>query len=81
MTGAASGIGLAAAQRFAQAGMRVCVADLEGDGLGLAADAVVAASGGRGSDVIAVPADVGRRDDVEGLRGRGLSGFGGGARL
>src|SRR5918995_1737566 len=68
VTGAASGIGLAAARRFAQAGMRVCVADLEGDGLGRAADAVVAASGGRGADVIAVPTDVGRRGDVEALR-------------
>jgi NAD(P)-dependent dehydrogenase (short-subunit alcohol dehydrogenase family) len=76
VTGAASGIGLAAARRFAQAGMRVCVADLEGDGLGRAADAVVAASGGRGSDVIAVPTDVGRRGDVEALRDRVLAAFG-----
>ena len=41
ITGAASGIGLAAAQRFAAMGMRVCLADLGGDAL-QAATATVA---------------------------------------
>jgi NAD(P)-dependent dehydrogenase (short-subunit alcohol dehydrogenase family) len=56
--------------------MRVCLADLPGDGLGLAKEAVVAASGGRDSEVIAVATDVGRRDDVEALRDRVLAAFG-----
>ena len=33
ITGAASGIGFAAAKHFAEMGMRVCLADLEGDSL------------------------------------------------
>ena len=33
ITGAASGIGLAAARRFASIGMKVCLADLSGDAL------------------------------------------------
>ena len=34
ITGAASGIGLAAARRFAELGMKICLADLEGEALG-----------------------------------------------
>ena len=41
VTGAASGIGLAAARRFGAAGMRVVLADLPGPGLAGAADALV----------------------------------------
>ena len=33
VTGGASSIGLAAARRFAELGLRVCLADLEGDAL------------------------------------------------
>ncbi len=38
VTGAASGIGLAAARRFAALGMRVVLADLRGEALDLAMD-------------------------------------------
>jgi NAD(P)-dependent dehydrogenase (short-subunit alcohol dehydrogenase family) len=41
VTGAASGIGLAAARRFAAIGMRVCLADLSLQALQAAAEAFV----------------------------------------
>jgi NAD(P)-dependent dehydrogenase (short-subunit alcohol dehydrogenase family) len=40
ITGAASGIGLAAAKAFARLGMNVCLADLPGDKLDRAAEEV-----------------------------------------
>lgn len=74
ITGAASGIGLAAARKFAQLGMKVCLADLAGDALQSAADEV---SGIGGSEnVLAVPTDVRRREDLEQLRDKALSAFG-----
>lgn len=54
VTGAASGIGLASALRFAAEGARVACVDLDGEGAAAAADAVVAAGG----EAIAVVADV-----------------------
>lgn len=66
ITGAASGIGLAAARRFAALGMNVVLADLEGAALDAARlDVEGAASGSR---VLAVPTDVSRREDIERLR-------------
>ncbi len=75
VTGAASGIGLAAAQRFAALGMRVCLADVDADALGAAAAALGRATG-RPDDVLAVPTDVGRREEVERLRDRAYAAFG-----
>ena len=40
ITGAASGIGLAAAKNFAAAGLNVCLADLDDDSLAAAANDV-----------------------------------------
>ena len=54
VTGAASGIGFAAATRLAQAGMRVCLADLAGARLAAAAGALAA----KGHAVLAVATDV-----------------------
>ncbi|KLK91550.1 short-chain dehydrogenase [Microvirga vignae] len=65
ITGAASGIGLAAAKRFAELGLKVCLADLPGEALQRAAQEVAGINGTR--NVIAVPADVSRREDVERL--------------
>lgn len=65
VTGAASGIGLAAARAFARAGMHVWLADLPGEALE-AARAEVA--GLAAVEVRAVPTDVGRREAVEALR-------------
>ncbi len=71
VTGAASGIGLAAAQRFAALGMRVVMADVDAAAL----DAAVA-SVASGTDVLAVPTDVSRRGEVERLKERAYAAFG-----
>jgi NAD(P)-dependent dehydrogenase (short-subunit alcohol dehydrogenase family) len=63
VTGAASGIGLAAAHRFASLGMRVCLADLGGDSL----DAALASIKAIGHDALAVATDVRNRAEVENL--------------
>jgi NAD(P)-dependent dehydrogenase (short-subunit alcohol dehydrogenase family) len=65
VTGGASGIGLAAARRFAALGLKVCIADREGERLSEAAGAVASAAPGGAADVLAVVADVG---DVVSMR-------------
>jgi NAD(P)-dependent dehydrogenase (short-subunit alcohol dehydrogenase family) len=67
ITGAASGIGLAAAKRFAGLGMKVCLADLPGDRLE-AATAEVAELAGSKEDVRAAPTDVSRLEEVGRLK-------------
>jgi NAD(P)-dependent dehydrogenase (short-subunit alcohol dehydrogenase family) len=62
VTGAASGIGLAAARRFAEAGMRVVMADIDAPALEAAAAEI--------EQCVSVVTDVGRRDDVERLKAR-----------
>ena len=64
ITGGASGIGFAAARRFAGLGLPVAIADLPGERL-QAAEAAIKNAGGR---VIAVAADVARAADMERLR-------------
>lgn len=61
VTGAASGIGRAAAERFAALGMKVVLADLDGPALGEAAGHVAARAAGGADDVLAVPTDVAER--------------------
>ncbi|AUX42476.1 short-chain dehydrogenase [Sorangium cellulosum] len=68
VTGAASGIGLAAAIRFARMGLKVCLADLDGPALHEAAAGVAALAAGGKTDVRAVPTDVARLDDVQRLK-------------
>lgn len=68
VTGAASGIGWAAARRFFELGMRVALADRAGEALNQAAAALVARAPERSADVLAVPTDVAHREQVIALR-------------
>jgi NAD(P)-dependent dehydrogenase (short-subunit alcohol dehydrogenase family) len=67
VTGAASGIGRAAAERCARLGLKVIMSDLAGPALEQAAQAVSAVARHRPGDVRAVAADVGRPEDVDRL--------------
>ena len=72
VTGGASGIGLAAARRFVAMGLKVCIADLKGERL----DAAAAELAGGGAEVLAVPTDVSRKEDVVQLQRTVLDRFG-----
>ncbi len=76
ITGAASGIGLAAARRFATLGMKVCLADRPGDALASAAAEVASAAPAGQGAVLAVPTDVSSLDQVETLRDTVFEKFG-----
>jgi len=67
VTGAASGIGRAAALRFAGGGMKVVMADLPGDAL-VEAQAAAAEAAGNADAVIAAPTDVSSFAALERLR-------------
>ena len=72
ITGGAGGIGRALAERFAAAGMRLLLADLEEATLA----ATVAELTAEGATVIGVPADVSAIGDVEAVRDEALDAFG-----
>ena len=72
ITGAASGIGRACAERLAAAGMNVVLADVEAPRLEEAEAAVRAA----GVEALAVPTDVSDPDAVDRLRDEALARFG-----
>jgi NAD(P)-dependent dehydrogenase (short-subunit alcohol dehydrogenase family) len=72
VTGAASGIGRALADRFAAEGMKVVLADVDEPRLTAAASELEAA----GAGVLPVPADVSRAAEVERLAERALRAFG-----
>ncbi|TGQ69685.1 SDR family NAD(P)-dependent oxidoreductase [Mesorhizobium sp. M00.F.Ca.ET.186.01.1.1] len=74
ITGAASGIGLAAARRLALMGMKIVLADIAGARLDDASRAVAAIAG---SDaVLAVAADVSKAEEVNRLAERAFGAFG-----
>ncbi|CAN7711892.1 SDR family NAD(P)-dependent oxidoreductase [Caballeronia sp. LjRoot34] len=77
ITGGASGIGLAAAMRFAARGLRICIADTDDQRLATAADAIALVSANGADDVLAVKTDVSRIDDLERLRQQVDERFGG----
>jgi NAD(P)-dependent dehydrogenase (short-subunit alcohol dehydrogenase family) len=76
ITGAASGIGLAAAKRFAARGLRVCMADLSAQALTQAAAEVAAAAPTGQATVRAVPTDVSNLEDVRKLADTAYAEFG-----
>jgi len=73
VTGAASGIGRALAERFVDEGMKVVLADVEGDALREAARVLEA----RGAEVLARRTDVSRADELRALAEATLERFGG----
>ena len=77
ITGGASGIGLAAATRFARMGLRVCVADLAGDRLDGAAGTLAGVAPDGAASVMAVAADVSRVEDLQRLEAAVAGRFGG----
>jgi NAD(P)-dependent dehydrogenase (short-subunit alcohol dehydrogenase family) len=77
ITGAASGIGLAAATRFAALGMKVCIADLGTNRLAEAETRVSSVSPGGAANVMVMPADVSRIQDVSALELAARNRFGG----
>ncbi|MGB1140500.1 MAG: SDR family NAD(P)-dependent oxidoreductase [Halioglobus sp.] len=72
VTGAASGIGLATATRFAQEGMKVVLGDIQQDALDAAVQSLVAA----GHDVTGVRVDVSSRDDLQRLADTAITSYG-----
>src|SRR3954462_11318888 len=72
VTGAASGMGRAFAERFAREGMRVVLADIEPSAL----DAAVAELRGQNHDVLGVQTDVMRLESVHALARQALEAYG-----
>ena len=77
VTGGASGIGLAAALRFAGLGMKVCIADLGADRLAEAETKLSSAAAGGAADIMVASADVSRIEEVTELETAVRERFGG----
>ena len=73
ITGGASGIGLAAAKRFASMGLKVAIADLSASDLERAATEI---RGGGKAEVLTVRTDVSRMEEVMRLKERVYAAFG-----
>jgi NAD(P)-dependent dehydrogenase (short-subunit alcohol dehydrogenase family) len=72
VTGGASGIGLAMAMRFRQAGMRIAIGDIESEALA----AAVSSLGGPDDGVLGVTCDVTSSESVDALRDAVVDRFG-----
>ena len=77
VTGGASGIGFAAAQKFASLGMKVCIADLGVDRLAAAEAELVSASSGGAANIMTMSVDVSRAEEVSKLEAAVRGRFGG----
>jgi NAD(P)-dependent dehydrogenase (short-subunit alcohol dehydrogenase family) len=77
ITGGASGIGLAAATRFAAMGMNVCIADLGIDALRAAEAKLSSVSPAGGANIMIARIDVSSRDELTTLESDGRQRFGG----
>jgi hypothetical protein len=77
VTGGASGIGLAAARRFAGLGLKVCIADLGTERLAKATELLAAAAPEGAAAVMGFDADVSRSDEVRRLEREVRDRFGG----
>lgn len=77
VTGGASGIGLAAAMRFVQLGLRVCIADIGEDRLSSAAAKLSNAAPDGAAGIMTIAADVSRLDEVQQLEAAVRERFGG----
>jgi NAD(P)-dependent dehydrogenase (short-subunit alcohol dehydrogenase family) len=77
ITGGASGIGLAAAMRFAALGMKVCIADIGADRLKEGETKLSSASPSGGANILAAAVDVSRVEDVTALESAVQKRFGG----
>jgi NAD(P)-dependent dehydrogenase (short-subunit alcohol dehydrogenase family) len=77
ITGGASGIGLAAAMRFAGLGMRVCIADIGAERLAEAAAKLAAVAKNGAADVMTSTVDVSQFEEVAALEAAVRKKFGG----
>src|ERR1700743_1402454 len=77
ITGGASGIGLAAAKRYATLGMKVCVADLGDDRLASAEAELASLSSGGKANIMAMAVDVSQPEEVTKLEAAVHERFGG----
>ncbi len=76
VTGAASGIGLAAARKFAGFGMSVVLVDLDGEKLAAAQLEVAALASDGTTDVVSIPTDVSKLDELVSLESAVIQRFG-----
>ncbi len=77
ITGGASGIGLAAAMRFAREGMKVCIADIGADRLKEVEAQLSSTAKGGAADVMSMAVDVSNLDNVKALEAAIRQRFGG----
>ena len=77
ITGGASGIGFAAAMRFARLGLKVCIADVGADKLSQAAATLTEAAPEGAASVMTSVTDVSNRDEVTHLEAAVRERFGG----